>query len=385
MGGPRKRKENDKTNNIKMTEETCQAITPEKKIKILKTNTNDVSIIVWHYILQDGTTLVCRNFDEALLYEQEYEQIIDERHCFETEEEYKTFLELNPQNTKLAIDAKAKEEIKNAKAAAKDKANALAQRIIQNRERNKPKNRFHLLYRTVPMCTKAYIILRYVNIKGQHLFYAKPRNLIDCTKSYLDEVGNEELTVDSDETVTSMINKMTHYRMRDHDSAPDSVMVTINKGNGKRYEEELAVTEMDIPNCIISQEEEDTYIHNKLRLFGQTILELQATESFKLVLQKELHENIFKWMYGGPGTDVKFTFQMWCQHADIEIEKCENFNTWITLEDANKLKMLMLQNRCPPRYRQLKTPESSPIQKPTDTEMEHIQNQPVEENATAEI
>ena len=80
----------------------------------------------------------------------------------------------------------------------------------------------------------------------------------------------------------------------------------------------------------------------------------------------------------------RLTLKLRCggRRADIDIEKCQNFNTWITLEDANKLRMLMLQNRCPPRYQQFKTPESTPTQKPTDPEMENIQDQPTEENTT---
>ena len=144
-----------------MTEHNMQqTITPEKKSKTkCKSDTPETYINIQHYILLDGTSLVCRNFDEALLYEQEYEQVIDKRHCFATEEEYNNFLEANPEKCKLAIETKTKEEIKNAKAMAKNKAKALADRIIKNRERNKQKKRFHLLYRTVPMCTKAYIII----------------------------------------------------------------------------------------------------------------------------------------------------------------------------------------------------------------------------------
>jgi hypothetical protein len=350
-----KRKIIDKTTDAKKKNIT---VTPEK--------TKD-PIIIWYYRLQDGSSIVCNDIAEVMLYQEEYDNVIQDRFTFTSQADYDKFL-LEEEETKKNNQQKKKEEQQNNKkpkldTIAQEKAKALAKKVIQYRERNKPKNRLELYYRAVPMSTKAIVVVHYMNMRSQHLFYAKPKNLHENTKSFITELNSDEINIPNDNVVRNMILNMTHYRMRNPDSGPDSVMKTYGKTNNdnnnnnnnnsrKSYDEEVTVTELDMPNTIIkSLEDEDTYIREKLLIFGKTLLTIQGSDAFKEVLLDQLTEKITKWMYGDNHTNVRFTFQQWCDSADIHIERIQNLNTYITLEDAKDIKIKMANHRCTPRYR----------------------------------
>lgn len=337
----------DKENNIKKD----TIVTPEKK---------KGPIIIWYYRLQDGSSIVCNDMTEVMLYEEEYDNVIEKKFTFSDKADYDNFLVQEKQRKeKIERETKGKRSNKKPKidTQAQEKARALAKKVINVRERNKPKNKLELYYRAIPMCTKAIVIVHYMNMRAQHLFYAKPKNLHENTKTFVTELDYDVLNIPKDDVVHNMILNMTHYRMRNPDSGPDSVMKTYSKINkGKYYEEEITVTELDIPLTIVSLEEEDTYIKNKLQLFGKTLLLIQGSDAFKEVLIDQLVENITKWMYGDDETPIKFTFQQWCDCAEIQVERIKNINTYITLEDAKKIKMMMANHRCTPRYH-IDTPE----------------------------
>lgn len=344
---------------------------PSTLITPSKPDNKRIKITIWHYTLNDESTHVCRDEFEAEYFGTEYENVIQDVRTFQTDKEYMKFLASTKKNSTTTKE-KANKQVEKINIRSKEKA----KKIIEDREKHKPKPKLQLLYKTNPFCTKAFVIVLYMAPKGTPLFYAKPKNLNENTKSYIRELGYDDIGVQRDQSVEDMIFKMTHYRLRDHDSGPDSIVTTLNKKNNKKYQEEVTVTELDIPSDIHSLTEEKLYIENKLKLFADTIVKLQKTDTFKCVLENDLHENIFKWMY-----EVTYTFNDWLRDAVIEIEECTNLNSYITLEDVNKIKLIMAQNMCKPRYPPI-TPTTTPI-KPeksnasiqTNEEMKDTQNE----------
>ena len=319
---------------------TLTVVSPLKKTK-----TNGKKIVAWYFALKDGNFITCKTNEEATFYSSEYENLITDQQTFTDEADYSTFMKKQQSTDKNENDKKKK--TKAEKEQAKKKARLLAADIIETAKQNKPKNKLLIVYKAIPVCTKVIVVVNYLNMRAQHLFYAKPRNLHDYTKNYLEKAGYSEIDINRDDTVVDMIKNMAHYRQRNPDAGPDSIVVTINKINGRKYEEELTVTELDIPPSVTTREEEQQFLTEKLTLFGQTLLQIQATETFKEIMIEVLPEGLTKWMYG---KDAKYSFTEWCQTAEISVERCNNLNTWITLEDANKLKMKMAQHRCLPRY-----------------------------------
>ena len=349
-----------KTTRRKTTEKNIEKESIEKENSIKKDTVvtpekEKNPAVIWYYRLQDGSNIVCNDMTEVMMYEEEYDNVIEKKFTFSNKADYDKFLvEENQRKEKLDKEIKGKQSNKKPKldTEAQEKAKALARKVINVRERNKPRNKLELYYRAIPMCTKAIVIVHYMNMRSQHLFYAKPKNLHDNTKTFVTELDYDVLNIPKDDVVHNMILNMTHYRMRNPDSGPDSVVKNYSKVNkGKYYEEEVTVTELDIPSTIASLKEEDTYIKGKLQLFGKTLLTVQGSDAFKEVLVDQLIENITKWMYGDDETQIRFTFQQWCDCAEIQMERINNINTYITLEDAKKIKMMMANHRCTPRYR----------------------------------
>jgi hypothetical protein len=320
---------------------TTPIVSPLKKKRIIKNE----NVVAWYFILKDGNNITCKTKEEADFYVSEYENLITDTHTFTTEDEYCNFLHQHNSNDITENNKKTKTKIE--KETAKKNARKLAADIIRNAKHNKPKNKLLIAYKAIPVSTKVIVVVAYFNMNAKHLFYAKPRNLHDYTKNYLTTAEYTEIKVERDEIVVGMINNMLGYRQRNPDDGPDSVVVTINKATNRKYEEEMTVTELDIPPYILTKEEEQRFLQDKLHLLGRTLLQIQATETFKEIMIEVLPERLTRWMYG---RDAKYTFTEWCQTAEISVEPCNNLNKWITLEDANKLRLKMAQHRCPPRY-----------------------------------
>ena len=306
-------------------------------------------VSIWHFELSDGSTSVSRDDNEAYVLMAEFGDMLKSHETFTTEEDYTAFLERQKANAQRNPPNKHTPVMNPV-------AHSNANEVLANYHKYKAKNKLKMLFRTLPISTIATVIVQFLDIKGRSLFYAKPRNLIPYAKSYFHSVGWREIPFTEDPIVREMIDNMGHAKVRDPDGPPIKVLATKTK-RGNYIDEETTITELRLPDSKIdSMEKEDEHIRKYLKLCGESILAAFATDSFKVVMENAMSTATFEWMH-----NKGFTFQHWCQQAEIEVERINNINTYVVLDDANKIKKRMLENKCPMRYIPAILPETSAI------------------------
>ena len=297
-------------------------------------------IEIWYFELEDGTATTLRSYSEATYFLDEYDQSVKLQKQFSSEKEYKAYLiQRKMQKTRHSPNGC------NQNTAVDPDTKDRADKILANYEKYKAKNKLQLKFKSIPISNLVIVLPQFMDIRGKPLFYAKPRNLTPYAKSYFDTEGWNEISVSEDPVVKHMINNLSHAKVRDPDGPPDKVLATKTK-RGNFIEEETMVTELFLPESGMNAiETEDEYVRKHLKLFGESILAAFATDTFKCVMYNGMTDATFEWMY-----KKSFTFQQWCQEATIEMERIDNLNTYIVLEDSNRLKRRMLNYKCSMRY-----------------------------------
>lgn len=281
--------------------------------------------------MHDGSMRAFTDPTEACEFVSEYDTVISSMESFPNRAQMDAFLKSGPKTASTPVKAGQVVTLDDMSPDDKSKFN----RIRTLMEDAKPKNTTEFDWKTTKRADKFLVTMRPLSADGKMQWTCKPplqRVLI----GYFSECPTDNTYVNE------FFAGLKLAPLRDPNQGPDVILVSKAKNSDREFKCFVMYSIVSIPvEQFTTALQEEQWIKGTLHSVFNAIRVAQRTALFMQIVESAYSPAMYKAMmsetaYGG-------NFTEYIQHCRIKCIRLENLNKYITKDDANDIKLTLMQ------------------------------------------